>query len=1545
MEFNSYKPHRRAHMPKKKATNKSIFISSTFRDMQAERDALRDMVLPRVNEFAAKYGRVVELIDLRWGVDTTATSEAEQNHKVLRTCLDEIERSRPFFIGLLGDRYGWTPPRTDMEASLEEAVFSVDNLNMSVTALEIEYGVLRSVNPPICLFYFRNSPDYELIPEDQRQIYRGAGEDCSKLTQLKDEIRTHFPGYVKHYTAEVYEGGLMVSKEWAEMVAEDIQEKLRKEWGEPSETPPNWKEQEQELQVSFREGRTEHFAGRSTATAELTTYCLDESSKPQILMLQGEPGSGKTGLLCKVMEEIEDKCLLLPFVCGVSPRSTQVESMMRYFIATICARLNLEDDSDEITKFLDLKDRFFELLHAASNKMRVIIVVDALDQLARSDEAKRMLWISGRLPENVRIICSIIEGSEINAVKQLGGKVNSMPAISREDEASIIYGIATRQRKQIGSTVVAHILQKQTPTGAQAAQNPLYLSLITQDLVMMNRYELNTIQQYMEDGLSHPEALAKFMCQRIDETPGDPEGAYLAILNRLEKLIGPDFVRGVCGLIAVSRTGLREIDLQNAFTELGLEFNLADFAWLRQMLRGHISQGDKQQWDFSHQSLRRALWRDREAELLHLNKGLTNHLCKSFVEDEFVTREIMHHLCVGNRPDFAAQVMAFYGGGNAQALVEGISDIYTEHAEGEKFLLAVPNSVSSVKGERRWRIASIIHRGLPLFPECTSPFRIELMSKALAMLEGQEDEITIREVTLFHDTIADLYTKMGESEQAGRHYQKSLGLREKICGQSQNVDALRDLSISYGKMGDYLTSQGESEKAGAKYQKFLELREKLYAQSPTSSALRNLSESYLKMGDYLTSQGESEEAGVHYQKSLEAREKLYAQSQTASTLSDLSESYDRMGDYLNSQGKGEKAGTYYHKSLEAAEKLYAQKQTSSALRYLLVSYSKMGDYFSSKGEHERAGAHHLKSLEAAEKIYAQSQTAYALHDLTITYEKMGDYFNSQGESEKAGVYYQKSLEACEKLCAQSQTTSNLHSLSVSYTRMGDCLSSQGECEEAGVYYQKSLEAAEKLYAQTRTTFALYRLSVSYDRMGDYSSFLGESKEAGAYYQKSLDLREKLYAQSQTASALRELSVSYRKMGDYLTTQGESEEAGYYYRKFLEVAEKLYAQNPTTSTLRDLSVSQSKMGDYLTSQGMSKEAGAYYWNSLEAREKIYAQSQSNFALRDLSTSYINMGDNLSSQGESEKASVYYWKSLETDETLYAQNPTASALLELSISFDRVGDNLSSQGKNKEAGVYYQKSVSAREQLYTQRKTVKNLRNLMVAYVRMGHILTSQKEIGKATEYYQKSISAREQIYEQSQTKENLDELARSYDDMGKALATQGETAKALEYHQKFVAAREKMYEQSQTRENLYNLAIAYNNMCYTLTIGQVDTIQATEYYKRCVAVSERLYEQSQNTEALRYMYISFDRLGDISYAFALHNEAFEYRKKALETFEQYLALVPSAELYHSYYFNKVNRNNQEMPVQSKPKSSQGACRHCGGKLSVFKKKCKDCGVVN
>ena len=91
---------------------KSIFISSTFRDMQAERDALAQIVLPDVAAEAAKHQEDIDFIDLRWGVDTTELESEEGARKVLSVCLDEIEHARPYMIVLLGERYGWVPEQS-----------------------------------------------------------------------------------------------------------------------------------------------------------------------------------------------------------------------------------------------------------------------------------------------------------------------------------------------------------------------------------------------------------------------------------------------------------------------------------------------------------------------------------------------------------------------------------------------------------------------------------------------------------------------------------------------------------------------------------------------------------------------------------------------------------------------------------------------------------------------------------------------------------------------------------------------------------------------------------------------------------------------------------------------------------------------------------------------------------------------------------------------------------------------------------------------------------------------------------------------------------------------------------------------------------------------------------------------------------------------------------------------------------------------------------------------------------------------------------------
>ena len=56
-------------------------------------------------------------------------------------CLAEIEHCRPYFIGLLGERYGWVPEEIPPEL-LEAQPWLTDHRKQSVTALEILHGAM-----------------------------------------------------------------------------------------------------------------------------------------------------------------------------------------------------------------------------------------------------------------------------------------------------------------------------------------------------------------------------------------------------------------------------------------------------------------------------------------------------------------------------------------------------------------------------------------------------------------------------------------------------------------------------------------------------------------------------------------------------------------------------------------------------------------------------------------------------------------------------------------------------------------------------------------------------------------------------------------------------------------------------------------------------------------------------------------------------------------------------------------------------------------------------------------------------------------------------------------------------------------------------------------------------------------------------------------------------------------------------------------------------------------------------------------------------------
>ena len=123
--------------------------------MQDERDFLMRFTFPRLRELAAQRDVAVTELDLRWGI----TQEEAQSGNVVDICLREIENSIPFFIGIIGNRYGWIPKREEISAETLDRFKQVNGYlerRLSVTEMEMQFGVLEREEDMHAYFYIKD---------------------------------------------------------------------------------------------------------------------------------------------------------------------------------------------------------------------------------------------------------------------------------------------------------------------------------------------------------------------------------------------------------------------------------------------------------------------------------------------------------------------------------------------------------------------------------------------------------------------------------------------------------------------------------------------------------------------------------------------------------------------------------------------------------------------------------------------------------------------------------------------------------------------------------------------------------------------------------------------------------------------------------------------------------------------------------------------------------------------------------------------------------------------------------------------------------------------------------------------------------------------------------------------------------------------------------------------------------------------------------------------------------------------------------------------
>jgi WD40 repeat protein len=531
-----------------------VFISSTFRDMHAERDYLVRFVFRRLREDLLKRRINLVDVDLRWGV----TSEQD----ALEVCRKIIDECRPRFLCILGGRYGWTPPGQEH----------------SITAEEIRYGVLdRLGDQGYAYFHFRDPADTDSIPEaaaraggyrefpqpDEIQQYglaeaeARARQRMEKLAALKQAIvdadlkPTVYPATwddQQQRLAELEWFGEQVYRDLWESVLDDPE--LRDRFDEQSPAAADEFTDENEAMDAFVAERTERYVvgSRQGAFDRLAEFAAADA-QPNVLAVTGSPGCGKSALLGKFFRDLvaaHRDWLLVPHFVGASAGSTDLRRTLR----RLCHELQqAAGGSDPISQDVkELIPQLLALLNQAAAVRRVVLVFDALNQMDAADGAHSLNWLPMQLPANVRLVISSLEHPVLETLRRRGKLVEEVTIhpLTAADAEAIIEGFAARYHKRLSEEQTQQLL------GKPDSGTPLYLLVALEELRTLGTYEEIT--------------------GRIAELPGNVRDLFLWILrDRLSadpgfrdgegKLIGADLVRQLVSYLGVSRHGLSHREL------------------------------------------------------------------------------------------------------------------------------------------------------------------------------------------------------------------------------------------------------------------------------------------------------------------------------------------------------------------------------------------------------------------------------------------------------------------------------------------------------------------------------------------------------------------------------------------------------------------------------------------------------------------------------------------------------------------------------------------------------------------------------------------------------------------------------------------------------------------------------------------------------------------------------------------------------------------------------------------------------------------------
>ena len=906
-----------------------VFVSSTFRDFHGERDILAGPVRERLDELVAPLGMRVELIDLRWGVNTIGVTEEQAAQHVLDVCLAEVKRARPLFLGLVGDRLGYVPAAIHARSVATSAGVPesqpVDGL--SVTALEFGFGLLWDSAPTGDHFVvFRNvigEPPADWSEADPNAVQAFRSEVAEYARGRDDVVVAEYQAHVSGAAADlesVTTAGATISFEdlIVELMSEPVQRRAKQLSDEQADA--GWSGSE-------RLFRDDHaiIVGRDA----LVDQIVDIASAGGKVVAVGESGSGKSTVVCAA--EAQLRAQNIPVISSLLGASTAGASG-RLLVEDLVGQIGLWTGRDiSVPADLDvdgLAQWWRDMLHeTVSTAGHFVIVVDALDAFVGEPE-RSDVWPVRGLPPAVGLVTSTTVTSHAQILEHAGATRIAVDELPGPTAAEAADAWSSASKRELPTAVLDHI--------GQSPRVPLWVRLAVDLVGDLDGDDFASIAHITDQA----QAIADLLTDRAQGLPASTQDLVGVFLDTVAERLEPESASVLLGALAVSRSGLSPADLAALLPNSDAQVTVAT---LRRVLGGQLRESDPTgRLTFSHSIVRTAATQ-RAPEDIHAR--IVRVLDADNAWDSSDALDVVWHAIDSSDPDNAAPLARALNQASASTLLTLMRALQA-HPAGIVVINALNSDHLDTSGmlallaaDQSW---SAEHLGLRS--------RTRYSRRALELTRATAHRLGQRNTMLAAGNLGAVLTAAGELPTARAAYTESLTTaRELAAAQPDALQPRRDITISLNNIGDVAVAMGDLPTARTAYTESLTISRDLAAAQPDAlQPRRDITFSLNNIGDVAVAMGDLPAARTAYTESLAlARDLAAAQPDALQPRRDLSISLDNIGRAADAMGDLPTARTAYTESLTIRRDLAAAQpdalQSLQDLAYSLNAVAQTSD--------------------------------------------------------------------------------------------------------------------------------------------------------------------------------------------------------------------------------------------------------------------------------------------------------------------------------------------------------------------------------------------------------------------------------------------------------------------------------------------------------------------------------------------------------------------------------------------------------------------------